>query len=213
MAKQPNDSSRHKKPLSPAQLVDQSDIAQKLTKLGATTADLSALLFSKFDPDLPFYMWALVGPDWLVVKHHSLCKAYCALRWLVAAQPSETENTRAAWEYISQVLSADLYRLAVQTKENQKIRAAKTRVSVGDRPQPFRKLAETLATHKEHRDLSATELWPLLRSAMHEQGMDPIDISSRGGSPAYTYDYGDGRRQITQGRFANLVSEIRRKSR
>jgi hypothetical protein len=200
-------------PLPQKQIVEQHELAQMLRALGATPKDLVALHFSKFDPKLPFDMWAIVGPAWLVAKHHGPSKAFCAYRWLMMDDPPHSENTQKAWAYITHILEADLVQLGLRTKESQKKRAIRPRVRVGDYNEPLRGIIETLISKRDHKDLSARELWPLFQATLDNSGADPKEAISESGSPACSYNTGDGRRRISFRSFANLVSKLRRKSR
>jgi hypothetical protein len=78
--------------MSPAEVLEKNDLTQMLRLVGTTEADLALLRFIKFNPELPFGMWAITGPEWLVVKYQGLSRAYCALRWLVIDDPPSSRN-------------------------------------------------------------------------------------------------------------------------
>jgi hypothetical protein len=119
-------------PIASSDVVAKCELALMLRDLGATDADLASIRFFKFNPELPFSSWPITGPEWLVLKHHGLCKAYCAFRWLTLDDPPSSRNKDDAWTYIGQILAAPVYQLGLETSENQKKRAARPRVAKGD---------------------------------------------------------------------------------
>lgn len=62
-------------------------------------------------------------------------------------------------------------------------------------------------TH-QHPEETAKELWPHLNSAMDNEGLNPKAIEHFD-KWKYEYDFGDGRKTITFGQFANIVSELK----
>jgi hypothetical protein len=210
---------------APADLVAQSPLARRLGELGATDGDLTALQFSKFKPaEQPFSMWAVWAPQllpqqeervWrLMSEHFDLCKAHCAYRWLLLDNPPSSPNTEAAWNYITHVLAIPIYESGIRARENQQKRAQKPRAAVGDGGESLHQIIGALSSKPEYRELRAKQLWPHLRSALDDHGLDPVEVDAPGDirTAAYTYDFQAGRRRISFGSFANIISRLRKKS-
>ena len=203
-------------------MVAQSPITHRLRAAGATEADLEVIQFSKFKPDLPFSMWSVWAPgqpeqearlDKLLLEHSGLCKAYCTYRWLILDDPPSSPNKEAGWNYLAHILALPIYELGIKTIENQQKRAKKPRSAVGDDGETIHQIIATLISKPENRDLRAKELWPHLRAALGWHGFDPRDEHVTGDArDAYSYVFRDGRRRISYGSFANIVSRLRKKS-
>ncbi len=207
----------HRAVITPAELVAQSDITQRLKEVGATDADLEELRFSKFNPGLPFSMWAVAGPERLerlLTQNSGLCKAYCAYRWLILNDPPSSPNKEAAWNYLNQVLGAPIFDLGIKTRDNQQKRAQKPRAAVGNDGERLNQIIGALLSKPEYREMQAKVLWPHFGSALDDHGLGPREVAASGDirNAAYTYEFRDRRRRISFGGFANIVSKLRKKS-
>lgn len=197
---------------SPEEHLARHEITLRLKKLGATDAELAGLRFSHFDPQQPFDMWALTGEASLRYNF-AFCRAYCALRWLIIADPPSSKNKSEAWDFIARVLAEPIMQLGLKTRENQKLRAQKPRAKAGENDETIRAIIEELILKPELRAMSVKELWPHFRSTLEGHGLDPKEINIPGDirKSQYVYHFKDRVRKISFGRFGNVVSQIRRK--
>jgi hypothetical protein len=98
--------------------------------------------------------------------------------------------------------------------EAQRQRAKKPRGKVTHEGITLDQVIEMLVCKPEYRNFSAPELWPHLFSELEDLELDPTDINSTDPKKsAYSYDFKSKRKAITYGRFANLISKYRKKSR
>ena len=200
--------------LTPQEFLAGHDLTRRLKQLGATDAELAALRFSHFDPEQPFTMWALLGIAPLSYEV-TLCKAYCALRWIVLEDPPSSRNRDEAWEYIARALAEPICALGLQTKEKSaQARHQPTRQSGGRWLETMEgRLVRNFVAKPDYRDLPVKELWPHLRAELEKRGFDLIEPAAggRAGEVRYEYAFEDGSRKISLGRFRNIVSKVRRK--
>lgn len=215
----------HRAVMTPAEVVAQSEIAQKLRDVGATDADLAVLQFSKFRPnEQSISMWAVWAPRLLpeqeervgrlLRQHNDLCKAYCAYRWLILDDPPSSQNKEAAWNYVTYVLAIPIYETGLKARQNQQKRAQQPRAAVGDGGERLHQIIEALLSKPEFCEMRAKELWPHLRAALDDHSLAPREVAGSGDirNAAYTYDFRDRRRRISFGGFANIVSKLRKKT-
>jgi hypothetical protein len=97
------------------------------------------------------------------------------------------------------------------TRRTQSEKAKKSRGKVGDDGTTINEIIGGLALMRAHRELTAKELWPHFFDALNQRGLDPSDEDNREDwkKSAYEYAFKDGRKQITGGQFANVVSDFR----
>jgi hypothetical protein len=96
----------------------------------------------------------------------------------------------------------------------QQRRAKKPRGRVTDDGKTLPQIVETLLAKPESRVLSAPELWSHLYAELDQLDLDPREINPGNlKQAAYTYQFNNKRKPITYRRFANRVSEFRKKSR
>ena len=96
---------------------------------------------------------------------------------------------------------------------SQKVRARKPRGRVTAEGKTIGNLIEGLSNADEYAAESAKELWPHFFAVLDRWGLGPKECedSMDPRKHAYFYDFHDGRKQITFGQFANVVSRARRK--
>ena len=119
-------------------------------------------------------------------------------------EPFESELENAAEEFAS-----------LPVVEAQRRRAKRPRGKITDDGKTLNQVIEILVFKPEYLDLSAPELWPHLFAELNRLLLDPREIPNKKNSKksAYTYCFNSKDKSITYGRFANLVSEYRKKSR
>jgi len=103
-----------------------------------------------------------------------------------------------------------VHALGEQFRASQAGRASKPRGKLSDGRTLNQVIAE-LALRPELRDETARELWPHLYAELDRLTLSPKETRDPKGPrrKAYAYDYGDGRKTITFGQFANVVSQSR----
>lgn len=80
----------------------------------------------------------------------------------------------------------------------------------GDEDKTNDQIIGELALMCEHRNLTSKDLWNHYFSALYQRGLDPDETEAADWKKSFIeYDYKDGRKQITGGRFANVVSFYR----
>ena len=109
-------------------------------------------------------------------------------------------------EYAGRVVKGDDY-----GRHQAKI-AGNPRGKVGDDDKTITEIIGELATMREHRDYTAKEIWNPFISALKERELEPEENETNSEWRKWTiyYDYKEGRKTITGGRFANVVYEARK---
>jgi hypothetical protein len=97
----------------------------------------------------------------------------------------------------------------------QRRRARKPRGKITDTEETLNQVIEKLVTSREHLHSPAHEIWPHLYARLDELQLNPREVRHPTDSKkrAYRYEFNRKIKTITFGRFANLVSEFRQKSR
>lgn len=96
--------------------------------------------------------------------------------------------------------------------KRQSEKAKKPRSKIGDEKKPMGNVVGKLALANEHREDSAKELWIRFFGELAYLGLDPKETPHESGDfnkSAYEYDYNDGRKKMTFGQFAKVVSAFR----
>lgn len=189
------------------------ELTRRLDRLGVTREQRQSMQFTRSCKGQPFAEWTTcrvgeIPPDALL-----LIKPYCALKWLILEDPPESRDTDEAWTLVSAAVAAPIIEIGLRTKRAQSERAKKPRSRVTDFGETLEQLIAELALDPQHRDSTAKDLWPHFFAELDTQELNPeevnhpLDVTKCG----YMYDFGSGRKKITFGRFANIVSQARRK--
>lgn len=200
---------------TPAEYLASQEITLQLKRLGVTETQLDGMKFRPNNTDRPFaqrtFTWGPGTP--LTAIPHIL--AYCALKWLILENPESSRDKDDASHLVSVAMAAPIYRIGINHKESQRLRAKKPRSKTTEDGESMHSIIERLALSPEHRDEIALELWGHFHHALQEAKLRPSEISHPDRKKrAYTYKPYDGSTaSMTCGRFANLVSQYRKKSR
>ena len=109
--------------------------------------------------------------------------------------------------------------VAGHAKEGKKFLARQSRIArnprgrVGDDGKYIKQIIGELAQSVEQADEGARDLWPHFFSKLDENGLHPeeIDHATESAKSQYKYDFKDGRKSMSFGRFENIVTQQRRK--
>jgi hypothetical protein len=200
---------------TPAEYVAHHEITRHLRGLGVTNTQLDGMKFRPNNTGRPFaqrtFTWGAGTP--LDAVPHIL--AYCALKWLILENPEPSRDRDDASHIVSVAMAAPIYRAGINHKEAQRLRAKKPRRKLTEEGQDIHSIIARLALSPEHRDEFAKELWfpffdKLAEARLRPKEIDHLDPKKR----AYNYTPSNGgETSMTYGRFANLVSKFRKKSR
>jgi hypothetical protein len=163
--------------------------------------------------DQPFNNWVVKWDDSTPNVPHpmGLIKAYCALKWLLLENPPSSRDRDDAWTFVHQELTAPLLLLGIRTQSAQRERARKSRGKLNDQGITLLQIITRLVQRPGNRAAQAKELWPGLHSELDKADLDPEETQTPAKNPAYTYVVNGNKRQISLRRFANLLSELRKK--
>lgn len=196
---------------TPSQYLETHDLTRKLASLGVTDEQRQAMRFRKTNKGWPFSQWTF---EWLANTPReatSLIKSYCALKWLILEHPCDSRDKEDAWQLVSETMIAPVVAIGLRAKEAQSKRAKKPRGSITTGGEALCQLIGRLAQEPQYRTETAKELWPRFFAVLEEQELYPIEIEDPTNlrKCAYGYDFKDGQKKITFGRFANIVSAVR----
>ena len=197
---------------TPSQYLEEHGLTRKLTCLGVTVEQLQSMRFSPSSDGWPFDQWTVQWHGDIPNSAREYVKAYCALKWLILEDPADSRDKDDAWRLVNEVIAAPLVAVGVGTKAAQSRRAKKPRGKVTSGGDTLDQLIEKLAARPQYRAQTAKDLWPRFFAVLNDEGLDPKEIIEDPSSLskyAYEYDFGDGRKKITFGRFANIVSRAR----
>jgi hypothetical protein len=208
---------------TPAELVASHEITLRLKCFGVTDGQLEAMRFRPNQKRWPFDQWSFTWDSGMSitaipatsVTAISLIKAYCALKWLILENPEGSRDKDDAQHLVSATMAAPIYQIGIRHKETQRLRAKKPRSNTTEDGISTEYIIEQLALSAEHREETTKELWPHFFSKLEEAKLRPKESShSNPRQSSYTYNPSDGGpKSITFGRFANQVSQYRKKSR
>jgi hypothetical protein len=200
---------------SPDNFVAGHEITLQLKARGVTDRQLKAMRFRPNNSGQPFRQWTFTWGEGIPPAAIPHIFDYCALKWLILENPEHSRDREDASHLVSVATAAPIYRAGINYKETQRLRAKKPRGEKTEKGQSIHSIIERLAMSPEHRDETAEELWfPFFQKLeeaqlrpREEAHLDPRKI-------AYHYKPASCRpASITRGRFANVVSEFRKKSR
>jgi hypothetical protein len=202
-------------PAGPAErsaYLEQHPITQEIRRRGARNEHLEAIRFSSFNRRLPFDRWSVIGgPVELPVGAIAMLKAYCALKWLVIDDPGPSQDRDDAWRLVAETMVAPVFATGMIMSAAQRARAKRPRGRTED-GRTIREIIGRLVSAPECRDASVKELWPQFFSTLEVLDLGPEEVPAprdRNGA-AYRYDARGSQRRITFGRFATIISELRR---
>lgn len=101
--------------------------------------------------------------------------------------------------------------IGAKNRIGQTKKAKLLRGKVGDEGETITEIITELATMREHRNCTAKEIWNPFISALEKRDLDPVENEANPDWKKWTicYDYKEGRKSITGGRFANVVYNAR----
>jgi hypothetical protein len=201
-------------PISPCEdpqhCVATHPITLELTKRGITEEQLAAIRFRGRNRELPFDQWSFTWGNDMPPQAIPFIRPYCALKWLILDNPTYSRDKEDAWRYLNDIMIAPLAALGLKHKKAQKRRAQQSRGRVTDDGQTIKQIVERLVRSPEHTEKSTRDLWPPFFAVLDELDLDPKEVMhSDRRKQRYEYLFGDTRRKISYGQFANLVCEIR----
>ena len=200
---------------TPNQYLETHYLTRELARLRVTDAQLQGMRFTGTNKDWPFDQWSFTGLGTIPRQAIPLVKAYCALKWLILENPSNSRDKDDAWRLVSETMAAPTFAIGERTRYAQSTRAKKPRGRINDDGRTIDQVIRELALKPQYRRNPAIELWPHLRGLLGED-LDPQEITDQRNPEdpkkwAYTYDFKGGRKQITFLRFKDIVSQARRK--
>jgi hypothetical protein len=190
---------------TPQEYLAKSPLTARLKAMGVTDDQLEAMRLLGNKRGRPFDQWSFTCIPGTSAEVMSLTKAYCALKWLTLENPPWSRDKDDAWRLVSDTLVAPVHALGLKYKEAQRSRAQRPRVQIGDVGLTMKELIARFATKPENQNLTVPDLWPRFFAELDSCGVCPTE-----GECSYEYDYGDGRKSITYGHFANVISRCRR---
>lgn len=196
---------------TPSQYLETHGLTRKLARLGVTDEQRQSMRFSSSNNGRPFDQWSVRWVGDIPREAIPHVKAYSALKWLVLEDPADSRDTEDAWRLVSETMAAPIVAMGVRTKDAQSRRAKKPRGKITSYGETLGHLIENLALQPQYRSETAKELWTHFFAVLRERELYPEEIkdpTSRA-KYAYEYDFGDGRKKVTFGRFANIVSRAR----
>lgn len=195
----------------PEEYLRKHPLTLELKRLGVTEDQLRSMRFRPSNHGWQFSHWSYTSAA--DTPHHVLnfIKSYCALKWLVLDNPSCSRDTEDAHELISETMNASIVRIGMRHAGAQKARAQKPRGKVTDDGKTVTQMIRALTLQPEYLNERAKELWPHFFAQLDSHGLYPREINHpiEPKKCAYVYETKNGIKQITYGRFANMVSQYR----
>jgi hypothetical protein len=200
---------------TPAECIATHEITMQLKHIGTTGTQLDAMRFRPNNTGLPFDQWTFTWGSGTPLPAIPFIKAYCALKWLITENPQYSRDRDDASHLVSMTMAGPIYRTGIEHKDAQRLRAKRPRPKTTEGSQTVHSIVKQLALSSEHRDETAWELWPLFSQKLDDAESSPEEhYHSDRKKSSYTYEPSNGTMaSMTFGRFANLISEFRRKSR
>jgi hypothetical protein len=197
--------------MTPEAFLNEHELTSRLRRLGVSDQQLEAMRFSWSNQGWSFEQWTVTWLEGTPEEAIPLVKAYCALKWVILEDPPESADKDAARRLVTVTLAAPNHALGLRFRRSQARRASKPRGKLADGRTLDQIIAE-LASRPERRDETALELWPHFHAELDRLDLDPKEIRDPKDPQrmAYAYGYRDGRKTITFGQFANVVSKSRR---
>jgi hypothetical protein len=198
---------------TPEKYLDKHPLTQYLRQLGISDQQFCTMRFSPNNTGRPFSQWSYRCsadvPDSVV----NLLKPYIALKSLVFETLVDPRDKEDAELLVATIMSAPVFEMGMRTKENNRIKARKSRGKITEDGKNIEQVIGELTHNPEYRDEPAKELWPRFFAKLGELGLDPEDQDKSGDSERWAYRYYDfrgNRKRLGFGRFANIVSRCRR---
>jgi len=194
---------------TPGQHLAAHKITRKLRNLGVTDEQLKSVQFK--NQSGPFDQWPWGSSGTLPSRAIPSAKAYCALKWLILENPTCSRDKDDAWRLVGEAMFPLPARPSPRISYAQSERAKKPRGKITDDGKTIGQAIEKLA---KWRNDGARELWPHLFALLSENGLNPVEIEDPRNprKTTYVYDFMDGRKrkEMCFGRFANIVSKIKK---
>lgn len=201
-----------KKRATAEELLNGHAITKKLRAFGLTDEQLAVLRFWKLRPETGFSSWSYRRIDGIPIEAEQLFKAYCALKWVLLENPLHSENKEAALACIALTEASSIIEIGIKSKAAQSKRAKNRRGKIPGTGKTVNQIIEELALNPEHADESAKELWGHFLAELDALGFEPkeqeaLDLKKC----SCKYSIEGSPRNITLGRFSNIVSKMRKK--
>lgn len=200
--------------LEPGRLLGEHLITQTLRHLGVSEDALRQTRFRHNNEGLPFDLWSCGSAGEFPFAALPFLKSFCALKWLILDNPACSRDTDDAWALVAATEVAGTIAIAERARQAQRQRAKKSRGRLTDDGVTVRQVIQDLASKPQHIDAETKQLWPHFFAELDALGLDPYEAAPGSDAAKWkiSYDNVKGmRRTITFGRFANVVSEVRRR--
>lgn len=185
-------------------------ITLELMQRGVTEEHLAAIRFRHSNRERPFDQWSFTWGNGMPAEAIPFVMPYCTLKWLVLDDPPSSRDKEDAQRYVNDAMIAPIAAAGLNHKEAQRRRAQRSRVKVTEDGQTIKQVVERFVRKPEHREEGAPELWSPFFSELDQLELDPEEVThSDLRKRHYEYAFGDKRRKISYGQFANLVSALR----
>jgi hypothetical protein len=133
---------------------------------------------------------------------------------LARSEADRIERIRNQQPYECELESAAEEVALLPVVRAQRCRAKKPRGKVTEEGRTLGQVIELLVSKPEYGDSSASELWTHFYAELDRLDLEPKDKNQgKLNKSSYSYEFGGKRKIISYGRFANLVSKYRKKSR
>jgi len=197
--------------MSPIEYVEKHPITQELRRLGLTKEQLDSIRFSSNNQQYPFEFWSVRASPDTPMSAVGIFKTYCTLKWLILDTPPYSRDKEDAWRLVNDAMAAEQIAKGLSLRGAQSKRAKKPRGKIPDDERTLDQIIRELALKPDFLEDSTQELWRHFYAELDELGLKPKELKhpAKPAKCAYSYGPDDHRRQITYGRFANLVSEFR----
>jgi len=144
---------------TPAEYVASHEITLQLKRIGATETQLDAMRFRPNNTGRPFDQWTFTWGPGTPLTAIPFIKAYCALKSLIIENPEYSRDKDDASHLVAAAMAAPIYRMGLNYKETQRLRAKKPRSKLTEEGQSIHSIIARLALSREYRDEFARELW------------------------------------------------------
>jgi hypothetical protein len=145
------------------------------------------------------------------VFEFSEVRGICDASFLVRLKLAVNMGPEAGLALLTDAEHAKTTTIGANNRVGQSKKAKLLRGKVGDDGETITEIIGELASARDYRSETAKELWPQLWSALDSRGLDPEETDDKGDwkRSVIKYNFKDGRKTITGGQFANVVSDFR----
>ncbi len=194
---------------TPAQHLETHCLTRELQRLGVTNEQRQAMRFKGADKGLPFDRWSVTAPGNTPNRAIPFLRTYCTLKWLILEDPPSSRDKEDAWRLLAETMAAPTFAIGQATRNAQSERARKPRGKITEDGETINQVILELALNPQYRRDTARELWPRLWQLLNEKELDPKENENSENPKKWTYEYDfkNGRKKITFGRFQRVVSK------